>query len=230
MVTLLITSFLILAGITYAVYLWQRPSFKPDAEFELPPAPPPRSGTLFDDAEEMRALSQESATLRRAGQREALLARAREGDKQALSDAHAMGDASLYDEVLNTLTERADSEQKLLVLASHIARSEGRLRVNKSLAEKFIANWKQNADRNSTAKMLHIAALSDDAKIYQAAIESAYQFWREGRISQISAAELRSLLEGEFWLLSADARTSGAGFVLKRKLAALGRQLASDKS
>lgn len=226
MVTLLITSFLILAGITYAVYLWQRPAPQRDAEFELPP--PPRSAGLFDNPEEMRALALESAQIDAAEQRKALLARAREGDKQALSDAQADGDEALYDEVLNALTERADSDQKLLALVSHISRSDRRLRVNKFLAEKFIESWKQNPDRNFTAKMLHIAALCDDASAYQAAIESVFQFWREGRVQQISATELRSLIESEFWLLSAGARTSGAGFVLKRKLAAIVRQLASS--
>lgn len=226
MVTLLITSFLLLAGITYAIYLWQRPSVERDAEFELQPAPPRFNG-LFDDPEETRALALKSAENDRAEQRRALLERALAGDKEALSDAHASGDDALYDEVLNALTERADSDQKLLALVSYIARSDRRLRVNKSLAEKFIESWKQNPDRNSTAKMLHVAALCDDAGLYQTAIESVFQFWREGRVQQISATELRSLIESEFWLLGAGARTSGAGFVLKRKLAAISRQLAS---
>jgi hypothetical protein len=102
------------------------------------------------------------------------------------------------------------------------------LRVNKFLCQKFIDSWKQNPDRNFTAKMLHVAALCDDAGLYQAAIEAVFQFWREGRMQQISATELRSLIESEFWLLSAGARASGAGFVLKRKLAAITRQLTSD--
>ena len=227
MVTLLITSFLILAGITYAIYLWQRPSIERDAEFDLPPAPPRFDG-LFDNPEEMRAHALLSAETDRAEQRRALLERAHTGDKQALADAHASGDVALYDEILNALTERADSDQKLLALASYIARSTPPLRVNKVLAEKFIESWKQNPDRNSTAKMLHIAALSDDASVYQAAIEAVFQFWREGRVQQINATELRSLMESEFWLLGASARASGAGFVLKRKLAAIRRQLASS--
>lgn len=226
MVTLLITSCLILAGITYAIYLWQRPSIERDAEFELPPVPS-RFERLFDDPEEARALVLKSAESHRSEQRRSLLGRALAGDREALADAHGSGDEALYDEVLNALTERADSGQKLLALVSHIARSDRRLRVNKFLAEKFIAHWKQNPDRNSTAKMLHVAALSDDAWVYRAAVESAYQFWREGRVEHLNAAELRSLIESEFWLLTATARASGAGFVLKRRLAAITHQLAS---
>jgi hypothetical protein len=37
---------------------------------------------------------------------------------------------------------------------------------------------------------------------------------------------LRALFDAEFWLLSSDARASGAGFVLKQKLASLSTGLA----
>lgn len=221
MVTLLITSFLLLAGITYAVYRWQRPA--PHTDAELDSFPPPRAAALFDDAEDARSLMLESARIAAAEKRRALLARASGGDKEALVDAQASGDAVLYDEVLSELAASADSEQKLLALVSYIARSDSRLRVNKRLAEKFIESWKQNPDKNSTAKMLHTAALADDASLYQAAIEAAYQFWREGRLESISAAELRQLIESEFWLLGAGTRASGAGFVLKRKLVSISR-------
>jgi hypothetical protein len=73
--------------------------------------------------------------------------------------------------------------------------------------------------------MLHVAALSGDANLYQTAIETAYQFWRERRLTEISADELRQLMESEFWILAPIVRNSGAGFVLKRKLAQLRRQL-----
>jgi hypothetical protein len=227
MVTLLITSFLLLAGITYAVYLWQRPSSKTDAGFSLPP---PRTVRLFDDdlneERERKLLGVENAA---SEQRRALLRRAGAGDKEALRDAHANADAALYDEVLNILVERADSEKRLLALVSYIARSDEHLRVNSLLAEKFIESWKASPDRNETAKMLHIAALANEANVYQAAIETAYQFWRDRKLQQISATELRQLIESEFWILAPAVRNSGAGFVLKRKLAQLRRKLAAER-
>jgi hypothetical protein len=67
--------------------------------------------------------------------------------------------------------------------------------------------------------VLHIAALSDEAAVYQTAVESVLFFWREGRLTEISPLELRSILEGEFWILSSTTRSSGAGFLLKRTLA-----------
>jgi hypothetical protein len=227
MVTLLITSFLLLAGITYVIYLWQRPSSKSGAEFQLAP---PRAVGLFDhqSSDEAVPLELSGGEEETAAQRKALLERAAAGDKEALHDA--IHDAALYDEVLNTLVERASSDKQLLALVSYIVRSDATLRVNKLLAEKFIESWKTSPDRNSTAKMLHVAALADDAGVYQAAIETAYQFWRNRQLTGISADELRQLFESEFWLLAPATRNSGAGFLLKRKLAQLRRQLAANDS
>src|SRR4051812_17763214 len=216
MVTFLITSFFLLAGITYVIYLWQRPSSNREAEFSLPPT---RNMGLFAE----QALEEVSARELSSGEniadegRQALLLRAAEGDKEALLEANASHDAALYDEVLNALILRADSDASLLALVSYIARSDAHLRVNSRLAETFIENWKNSPDRNSTTKMLHVAALCDDASIYQSAIETAYQFWRDRKLSGVSADELRQLIESEFWILTPPVRNSGAGFLLKRK-------------
>lgn len=225
MVTLLITSFLLLAGITYAVYLWQRPSSNDEAEFTLPPSPP--AARLFDDdsVNDLSPRELPGAEVFTEEQRAALLARAQAGDKEALAQAHATRDVDLYDEALNELVERVDSDKGLLALASYITRSDASLRVNRRLAEKFIESWKRAPDRNSTAKMLHVAALANDAGLYQTAIETSYEFWRMRRLTGISADELRQLIESEFWILAPLVRNSGAGFVLKRKLAHLRRQL-----
>jgi hypothetical protein len=224
MVTLLITSFLLLAGITYVVYLWQRPSSNEETEYTLPP---PRAVRLFDDRlnEEPPPRELSSGEAVNEARRSALLERAEAGEKAALSDAHAIPDERLYDEVLNRLVERAGSDRELLALASYISRSDAELRVNKSLAEKFLESWRRTPDRNSTAKMLHIVALANDAGLYQTAIETVYQFRRDRRFTGINADELRRLIESEFWILAPHVRNSGAGFLLKRKLAHIRRQL-----
>jgi hypothetical protein len=72
---------------------------------------------------------------------------------------------------------------------------------------------------------LHLTALADDAELYQRTVETALVFWRQGLIENVSAAELRALFDGEFWVLSAHTRRSGAGFILKRKLASARREL-----
>jgi hypothetical protein len=74
------------------------------------------------------------------------------------------------------------------------------------------------------------AALSDDADVYQGAVEQALRFWREGKLSDVSAIELRALFDGEFWILSSRTRSSGAGFVLKRTLDSARRELEAAAS
>jgi hypothetical protein len=96
---------------------------------------------------------------------------------------------------------------------------------NRSLAEAVIASWQQAPDRSGTAKALHFAALSDDPAVFREAVESALQLWREAKLSDISAIELRALFDGEFWVLSSRSRSSGAGFVLKRTLEDARREL-----
>ena len=228
MVTVLITSFLLIAAISYAFYWWQRASSEEDTERK---AFPPRKVSLFG-ADTLEASASSRAPAKTSGvtqaERAALLERAARSDRTALLDAVAYNDAALYDEILNALVERVGSDKKLLALVSHITRHE-ELRVNGRLAEAFIESWKTSPDRSATAKMLHIAALADDAALYQRAVETVLQFWREGRTVGISAEELRMLTESEYWLLSTGVRNSGAGFRLKWKLAGLRRELAAAK-
>jgi len=224
MVTYLFTSILLLGLLVVALYFWQKPANRKKLdgfESETLRLPPPDSRGLFG-----RAIADETTiapSLRAAEDLSALTERARNNDKTALQDATTYGDEKLYDEILNCLVERADSDPKLLSLVSYVVGHE--LRVNKTLAEAIIEAWKHAPDRASTAKMLHIAALSDDVTTYQAAVEAALQFWLNGRLSAISATELGSLFDGEFWVLSSSTRRTGAGFVLKRTLVKARREL-----
>jgi hypothetical protein len=224
MVTVLVTSFLLFAAISYAIYRWQRSSSTEDATRVLSPS---RMGGLFSEltpAEEAALLADErEANL--SAQRKALLERAAQGEKKVLDEAQAAGDENLYGEVLDALTEHANSEQSLLSLVSYIARND-RLRVSQKLAVKFMESWKRSPAKGATAKMLHVAALCGDAGVYQRAIETAFEFQRDGRVPSLSADELRQLVESEYWLLPAASRNSGAGFVLKERLARLRRETA----
>jgi hypothetical protein len=73
--------------------------------------------------------------------------------------------------------------------------------------------------------MLHAAALSDDAETYRKAVDAVLREWLDGRIPDLSATELLALFNGEFWVLSAQTRSSGAGFLLKRTLSSAKRKL-----
>jgi hypothetical protein len=88
-----------------------------------------------------------------------------------------------------------------------------------------IREYQRTPDRNSTAKLLHAAALSDDAKNYGRAIELVLMSWRDGSLADLSAKDLQSLFNSEYWVLSSRTRTSGAGFVLKETLSRANREL-----
>jgi hypothetical protein len=231
MVTVLITSFLLIAAISYAIYCWQRTSSNENAGRALPP-PPAGSRGLFSDehSDALTAVSLLEAEKQSSEQRARLLERAAQGDKAVLMEAHATGNKALYDEVLDALVLSAeDNEKKLFALVSYITRSE-QLCVSARLAERFLEAWKTSSDRRSVAVVLHIAARADVARVYQRAVETAFEFWREGQLPSVSVEELRALFDGEYWLLSQSVRSSGEGFVLKRKLASLRQELSRASS
>ena len=216
MVTLLITSVFVLGLIAIAAFYFRQKSVNASQTMELPLSPKPPAG-LFSDHQpaQLPSLSEEPHN--------AIIELAGTGDKKALHDAHAINDRALYTEVLSTFVAQANTDAQLLSLVSYVTRNE--LPVNKVLAQKSIDYWKGSLDRNSTAKLLHIAALSDDADTYGHAVEVVLNSYREGKLQDVSAAELQSLFNGEFWVLSSNTRSSGAGFVLKRTLSTAKREL-----
>jgi len=214
MVTLLITSVFVFALIAIAIYFWQKAA-NTSQPIELPLPPPPVG--LFSDFKPAELPNPTEDP------KKAIIESAAKGDKNALEQAHALNNITLYEEVLNLFVAQTDSEPKLLSLVSHVTRNE--LPVTKALALTAIDYWKDSPDKHSTAKMLHIAALSDDAETYRQAVEITLNSWRDGKLPDISAVELQSLIHGEFWVLSSNTRSSGAGFVLKRTLATAKREL-----
>jgi len=217
MVTLLLSSVLILGFILVAVYFWNKPASAPELD-ELPP--PPAHRGLFPEPTNVAQLE---ADTRADEVRAEVLADANAGDKSALRKAHELRDNALYDQALTTLVTSIKSDAELLSLISHVTRNEWP--VNKPLALACIDSWAKAPDKPSTTKTLHIAALSDDAETFRTAAELAMHFWREGKVAGLSATELNSLLNGEFWVLSSATRSTGAGFVLKRSLASARREL-----
>ena len=93
-----------------------------------------------------------------------------------------------------------------------------------------IKAFQESPNRTSTTKLLHAAALSDNAKNYGRAIELVLLSWRDGSLSDLSARELQALFNSEYWVLSSHTRTSGAGFVLKGTLSNANRELESTNN
>ncbi len=222
MVTLFITSLVILGLLAVVVYFWQKPTNSTETEF-LPTHPSSRGLFAPDDAE-IEPKTESSRTLP-DDQRVEILSRAHAGSNSALKDADASGDAAFYEEVLTSLVAVSEGP-KLLSLVSFVSRNN--LTVNTRLAEECLAAWKNAPTRNSTAEMLHVAALANDARMYETAVEATLRRWREGALGDVSAEELKSLIDGEFWILSSNERSSGAGFLLKRTLANARRELDSE--
>ena len=96
---------------------------------------------------------------------------------------------------------------------------------SKQLPDELVQSWRESPDRVSTTRLLHAAALSDSADTYRNAIELVLDVWHKQGISEMSAAELQTLFNSEFWILSSAVRSSGAGFVLKRTLSRAKRDL-----
>jgi hypothetical protein len=221
MVALLFTAVFIIGFLAISLLFWAARTKAPGKAL-LPPPDPPRGLFTENDGFES-AVSPPADSSKSESERKLLNERAGTGDQSALVEAQALGDRKFYDDVLDRLTVKADRGPTLLALASFVTRHE--LPVNRKLAEALISSWKSSPDRSSTATSLHFAALADDADLYQNTVEAALQFWRQGLIANVSAAELKALFDGEFWVLSTRTRSSGAGFILKRKLASARREL-----
>ena len=219
---ILIISVLLVFAASYAILRTRRSPSSPDAE-HLPPGVSARG--LFGDADlSVPAEADESPEKLRAGE---LRERAARGDLGALDEANASGDPALYRFVLDGLVGLCSGDgARLRSLSSYVARGEG-LRASPELAEMLLGEWRRNPALGSTADLLRVSALSDDAGTFGRAVSEVLQFWEDGRLEGLSAESLRSLVEAEYWLLSSEAKRSGAGFVLKQKLADARRRLAA---
>ena len=217
---LIISVLLVFAGASYAILRTRRPPSTTDAD-RLPPGVTPRG--LFDDeggADEGDA--PENPEQIRAGE---LRERAARGDLGALKEAAASGDASLYRFVLDGLVARSSADaSELRTLSAYIARGTG-LRSSPELAEMLLGEWRRTPTPDSTADLLRVSALSDDAGTFGRAVEEVLQLWEDGGLEGVGAETLGAHFEAEYWLLSSEAKRSGAGFVLKQKLADARRRL-----
>ena len=221
MVTFLfITAAIVFIILGIAIYFRQRET-RDYSEPVLPPHPDARG--LFANAASIADEETKNSVNAAKEVGPSLIHRAQNGDLSALAEAHDTGDPDLYDRTLTTLVTSADVDSKLLALMSFVSRNE--LPVNEALARAVKGSWQSSPDRNGTAKALHFAALSDDARLYGEAIENALTLWREEKLNDISPTELRTLFDGEFWVLSSRTRNSGAGFVVKQTLANARREL-----
>ncbi|MDX2032838.1 MAG: hypothetical protein SF339_19330 [Blastocatellia bacterium] len=227
--TIILIAFPFLAITFLALYQWSRQA-GPE-----PPASQIESRTfdgLFAErnAIEAQALARAEAELRAEDEREqsraALLARACVDDETALDDAHALGDREIYNEVLDALVSQAAGDrERLRGIAEYIVDSRA-LRSTREFAKSMIPAYDGKLDQRSLADMLYLAALSDDAAVYEEAIRAARERFRQRRIA-LQPRDFVATVESGYWLIAAGTRYSGAGFTLKQLIAEVRRELTS---
>ena len=104
-------------------------------------------------------------------------------DLAALDEAAA--DRNLYNEVLDEFVRHAEtSHEALRSLVTHISESK-QLRSNARLARALIEGLKQPSGRRAIADALHVSALSDDAAVYEQAVEKAVELWQAGEADRV---------------------------------------------
>ncbi|HEV7892722.1 MAG TPA: hypothetical protein VGP08_19060 [Pyrinomonadaceae bacterium] len=214
------------AAASFAILRTRRPRSNADAEL----LPPYGARTLFADADGARLslpdIDEDAAS--EDFERE-LRERASRGDLETLKEARESGRAELYNLILAVLLERSEGDAVALrALADFVARGED-LRSTPALAAAALEDFEREPARSGVPTLLRVAALSDDAAAFERAMTAVLRARLEGRLADSNAEELRTLFDAEYWLLSSEARRSGAGFQLKQKLAQVRRSLADNE-
>ena len=190
--------------------------------------PPGRA--LFANEEAAAEFGAAEAERLAAETRDLQLQRARSGDVSVLAEVQE--DVALYRAALNALTEKVagqateqanDGDEAALQVLTRTVMQQAEWTTTPRLAQAVI----QRPLAFAFHDVLRIAALSGDAVCYQQAVETTLQRWQAGELPRLTAAQLSESIESEYWLLSSEARASGAGFLLKQKLVAVRRELAA---
>lgn len=212
------------AAASFAILRTRRPRSNADAE--LPP--PYGARGLFGGDAAPPALPEIDEDAASEDFERELRERASRGDLETLKEAREAGRAGLYNSILAILLERSEEDAVALrALADFVARGED-LRSTPALAAAALADFERVPARSGVPTLLRVAALSDDATAFELALTAVLRARLEGRLADSNADELRALFDSEYWLLSSEARRSGAGFQLKQKLAQVRRSLADD--
>jgi hypothetical protein len=182
MIVIIFIALVAIIGAFFSVYLFQSRPYQKEVDPVLP-------ARRFDGLFEPKTLAASIDDQQETGERRRnLLDRAGRGELKTLGEARQTRDSPLYSDVLNALVDwAADRQESFEALVSHVSKSDD-LRANKRLAQRVIENWKLKAapGRRSTVEMIHIAALSDDAKTYGQAMDTAMDLWRRGYLTQLS--------------------------------------------
>jgi hypothetical protein len=211
MTAILLISLLIFLASALIISRWQRkPSFRDSETRSI-------AGRALFEAEEPEQEEPDTRAM--------TTTRAKAGDLDALTDSNG---TRLYGEVLDRLLEWSCADvsgERLTKVTSFILANDS-LRTNSELAGLVTERWLSAPGAQALPQMLRLAALSDDAGSFERVIDAVMQCRRQGQLADMTAGELRTLIEAEYWVLSDAARRSGRGNVLKQTLALVQRDLA----
>lgn len=208
------------AAASFAILRTRRSRSNADADL----LPPYGARTLFADAEHTLPPEVDEDAASEDFERE-LRERASRGDLDTLREARGSGRDELYNLILGVLLERSEGDAAAVrALADFVARGEG-LRSTPALASAALEDFEREPARSRVPAVLRVAALSDDAAAFERAMTAVLRARLEERLDDSDGDELRALFDAEYWLLSSEARRSGAGFQLKQKLAQVRRSL-----
>jgi hypothetical protein len=183
---------------------------------------------LFAKEREQEAaeLQKAEAEIRREAQRMELLARAWVNDETCLDDAHAFGERDLYNEVLDAHVIATGGNAEVLKSIMEYIVDSGALRATPDFATRMLDQFPGRCEQRTLADLIYLAALSDDPEVFERAIDQARTGYRSGRILRTNSRDFLAIIEHSYWLLSPEVRYSGTGFLLKRLVADVRRELA----
>ncbi len=160
----------------------------------------------------------------RENQKRNLIRRAELGDFDVLIEANELGDSIFYRKTLDSLTETNKIETaSFFQLAAFV--SSNQLPTDKTFAQTVLAKWRENPQTYFLPTVLHISVLTESAENYLKTIEAIFDSWKQNGLKKVSANQLFAAFDAHFRLLPTSARTSGAGFLLKEKLASIRREV-----
>ena len=211
---LLLVSLALLFGAAASYTFQRRSRVTADTGHWLPPTH--EAAGLFNNAATLRALAQEEAHYADTARRQRILADAATGRHSVLLEASAEGDGVFYTAVFNVLLDSLPDAATRAALADFLE-TNVTLPVGPRLVEGLTDDWRQNPNSHHVGQLLHLAAHTGEAEIFRRVLQTAHAYTPHLAALQ----DLVRLAESAYWLLPQPARSSGAGFALKRELAAL---------
>lgn len=197
---------------------------------ELPPTQPQETfnpsltyRSLFEpDEEELQAWQKEQdekvQAEKEAELRQDLLNRAEKSDFNSLLEAKVYGNARLYNEVFQIFIQRDANKLTDFVIKNGLT-------ANADLVELSAKKLSENPNLDNLLKLIRLSTQTNSAENFLQTIETTIELWKEKRLNEISGEKLIEIFESHYWLLASEARVSGAGYLLKEKMASMRREI-----